>query len=383
MRGPQAPRPCSNSPMAKNVLGSELQPCSQEPLTGFYRDGCCNTGAEDAGVHVVCSRVTAEFLEFSKQAGNDLSTPQLGFAGLQPGDQWCLCADRWQEALEAGMAPDVASRPPTCEPSNGSTWRTFAATRWPDRLDAHGVMCTARPPGNVVTCRRHLAPRLTRPWRVDRPGGPRAPGTARTRPTAFGFGRDRTVVAALVVLAFLLRVPNLGRAYWIDEGISVGIASHPLRQIPGLLRQDGSPPLFYVVLHFWMQAFGNSPVNTHLLLAPGVPRRRAGGILGRVRALRPAGRSGRGRADGHQSLPGLVLDRDAHVPHRGGARHGRARPGRPGHAQPGLAGHGRCRSRLRGAALHPQLGHLPPRRHGGRCGSGRLGAVTTGSWRWA
>jgi uncharacterized protein len=93
--------------MAKNVLGSELQPCSQEPLTGFYRDGCCNTGAEDAGVHVVCSRVTAEFLEFSKQASNDLSTPQLGFAGLQPGDQWCLCADRWQEALEAGMAPNV------------------------------------------------------------------------------------------------------------------------------------------------------------------------------------------------------------------------------------------------------------------------------------
>jgi uncharacterized protein (DUF2237 family) len=93
--------------MAKNVLGSELQPCSQEPLTGFYRDGCCNTGAEDAGVHVVCSRVTAEFLEFSKQAGNDLSTPQFGFAGLQPGDQWCLCAARWQEALEAGMAPNV------------------------------------------------------------------------------------------------------------------------------------------------------------------------------------------------------------------------------------------------------------------------------------
>ncbi len=93
--------------MAKNVLGSELQPCSHEPLTGFYRDGCCNTGADDAGVHVVCSRVTAEFLEFSKQSGNDLSTPQLGFAGLQPGDQWCLCADRWQEALEAGMAPEV------------------------------------------------------------------------------------------------------------------------------------------------------------------------------------------------------------------------------------------------------------------------------------
>ena len=93
--------------MAKNVLGGELEPCSFEPLTGFYRDGCCNTGAEDAGAHVVCARVTAEFLEFSKQAGNDLSTPQLGFAGLQPGDRWCLCAARWQEAFEAGMAPDV------------------------------------------------------------------------------------------------------------------------------------------------------------------------------------------------------------------------------------------------------------------------------------
>jgi uncharacterized protein (DUF2237 family) len=93
--------------MAKNVLGTELESCSYEPLTGFYRDGCCNTGAEDAGAHVVCARVTAEFLEFSRQAGNDLSTPQFGFAGLQPGDRWCLCAARWQEALEAGMAPDV------------------------------------------------------------------------------------------------------------------------------------------------------------------------------------------------------------------------------------------------------------------------------------
>jgi uncharacterized protein (DUF2237 family) len=93
--------------MAKNVLGTELEPCSYEPLTGFYRDGCCNTGAEDAGAHVVCARVTAEFLAFSKQAGNDLSTPRFGFAGLEPGDSWCLCAARWQEALEAGMAPDV------------------------------------------------------------------------------------------------------------------------------------------------------------------------------------------------------------------------------------------------------------------------------------
>jgi uncharacterized protein (DUF2237 family) len=95
--------------MARNVLGGELAPCSQDPLTGFFRDGCCNTGAEDVGVHTVCARVTEEFLAFSKEAGNDLSTPQpaFGFAGLQPGDQWCLCAPRWQEALEAGVAPPV------------------------------------------------------------------------------------------------------------------------------------------------------------------------------------------------------------------------------------------------------------------------------------
>ena len=93
--------------MAKNVLGTELQPCSLDPLTGFYRDGCCNTGADDLGVHAVCARVTAEFLEFSKAAGNDLSTPQTGFPGLKPGDQWCLCAARWAEALEAGVAPPV------------------------------------------------------------------------------------------------------------------------------------------------------------------------------------------------------------------------------------------------------------------------------------
>ena len=78
--------------------------------------------------------------------------------------------------------------------------------------------------------------------------------------------RDRIIVGALVMLAFVLRIPNLGRAYWIDEGISVGIASHPLRQIPGLLREDGSPPLFYVLLHFWMRLFGTTPVATHVLL---------------------------------------------------------------------------------------------------------------------
>ena len=92
-----------------NVLGEPLVSCSEEPLTGFFRDGCCNTSAEDLGRHVVCVRVTAEFLEFSKSCGNDLSTPvpEFGFPGLQPGDQWCLCAARWQQALEAGKAPRV------------------------------------------------------------------------------------------------------------------------------------------------------------------------------------------------------------------------------------------------------------------------------------
>jgi uncharacterized protein (DUF2237 family) len=95
--------------MAQNVLGDELQPCSLNPLTGFYRDGCCATGAEDVGVHTVCTRVTEEFLAFSTSVGNDLSTPhpEFGFEGLRPGDQWCLCASRWQEAFEAGMAPSV------------------------------------------------------------------------------------------------------------------------------------------------------------------------------------------------------------------------------------------------------------------------------------
>ncbi len=92
---------------AKNVLGGPLQPCSTDPFTGFYRDGCCNTGADDAGVHSVCAVMTREFLEFSRSCGNDLSTPGPGFPGLKPGDRWCLCAARWQEAFEAGMAPRV------------------------------------------------------------------------------------------------------------------------------------------------------------------------------------------------------------------------------------------------------------------------------------
>lgn len=95
--------------MALNVLGTELQTCSLEPLTGFYRTGCCDTGAEDSGVHTVCAVMTEEFLEFSMLSGNDLTTPhpEWGFEGLKPGDRWCLCASRWTEALEADSAPNV------------------------------------------------------------------------------------------------------------------------------------------------------------------------------------------------------------------------------------------------------------------------------------
>ena len=94
---------------AQNVLGTSLQPCSTDPMTGFYRDGCCHTGPEDLGVHVVCAEMTEEFLTFTKAQGNDLSTarPSLNFPGLTHGDQWCLCAARWKEALAAGVAPPV------------------------------------------------------------------------------------------------------------------------------------------------------------------------------------------------------------------------------------------------------------------------------------
>lgn len=94
---------------AKNVLGKPLQSCSTEPLTGFYRDGCCNTGMDDVGLHLVCVQVTAEFLAFSVSRGNDLVTPkrEWGFPGLTTGDRWCLCVQRWNEAFEAGVAPPV------------------------------------------------------------------------------------------------------------------------------------------------------------------------------------------------------------------------------------------------------------------------------------
>jgi uncharacterized protein len=97
---------------SRNVLGGILENCSLRPMTGFFRNGCCDTGTQDVGSHTVCVVMTAEFLAFSKARGNDLSTPMpdYGFPGLQPGDRWCLCAPRWQEALEADSAPRVVLR---------------------------------------------------------------------------------------------------------------------------------------------------------------------------------------------------------------------------------------------------------------------------------
>lgn len=94
---------------ARNVLGGDLQCCCTSPMTGFYRDGFCNTGGGDYGAHVVCAQVSAEFLVYSRSRGNDLSTPvpAYAFPGLKPGDRWCLCASRWKEALDDGMAPPV------------------------------------------------------------------------------------------------------------------------------------------------------------------------------------------------------------------------------------------------------------------------------------
>ncbi|MEQ8791944.1 MAG: DUF2237 domain-containing protein [Pirellulaceae bacterium] len=94
---------------AKNVLGETLEVCCSDPVTGFYRDGCCNTGQGDVGLHIVCAEMTEEFLSFSVERGNDLVTPNelFGFPGLAPGDRWCLCVARWKEAFEAGVAPPV------------------------------------------------------------------------------------------------------------------------------------------------------------------------------------------------------------------------------------------------------------------------------------
>ncbi|MDJ1177583.1 DUF2237 domain-containing protein [Roseofilum sp. BLCC_M91] len=94
---------------AKNVFGEPLQPCCTDPMTGYYRTGYCETGPGDFGLHVVCAQVTDEFLDYTRKQGNDLSTPVpiYGFPGLKSGDRWCLCASRWKEALEAGVAPPV------------------------------------------------------------------------------------------------------------------------------------------------------------------------------------------------------------------------------------------------------------------------------------
>jgi len=93
----------------KNVLGQDLEVCSSDPMTGFLRDGCCRSARGDQGLHLLCARMTREFLEFSRGRGNDLSTPmpQYGFPGLKPGDRWCLCIERWKEALAEGVAPPV------------------------------------------------------------------------------------------------------------------------------------------------------------------------------------------------------------------------------------------------------------------------------------
>jgi len=111
---------------ARNVLGGELLPCSFDPVTGFFRNGCCETGPHDTGLHTVCAVMTAEFLAFSKQVGNDLSTPvpEYGFAGLKPGDRWCLCAPRWKEALDAGAAPSWSWKPPMRKPWPLSPWES-------------------------------------------------------------------------------------------------------------------------------------------------------------------------------------------------------------------------------------------------------------------
>lgn len=107
--GDAASRDSAGAASARNVLGEALAPCSFDPLTGFFRDGCCATGPQDHGRHVVCAQVTAAFLDYTRARGNDLSTPRpaYGFRGLKPGDRWCLCAARWREAREAGVAPPV------------------------------------------------------------------------------------------------------------------------------------------------------------------------------------------------------------------------------------------------------------------------------------
>ena len=123
---------------ALNVLGSALVPCSYDPLTGYYRDGCCNTDDHDQGSHVVCAKVTQEFLDFSLARGNDLVTPrpEHRFVGLQAGDRWCLCAMRWKEALEAGVAPPVVLE---CTHERAHLFVTLA------QLQSHAIQSSDKP----------------------------------------------------------------------------------------------------------------------------------------------------------------------------------------------------------------------------------------------
>ena len=121
------------SEKAHNVLGGELADCSERPLTGFFRDGCCNTSAQDRGSHTVCVLMTAEFLAFSRARGNDLSTPvpEFEFPGLKPGDRWCLCAARWQEAFAAGKAPRASCfRRRMSGRWRTASWRISSGMRW-------------------------------------------------------------------------------------------------------------------------------------------------------------------------------------------------------------------------------------------------------------
>ncbi|MFI0400566.1 MAG: DUF2237 family protein [Thiolinea sp.] len=123
---------------ALNVLGAVLVPCSYDPLTGYYRDGCCNTDDHDRGSHVVCAKVTQEFLDFSLARGNDLVTPrpEHRFVGLQAGDRWCLCAMRWKEALEAGVAPPVVLE---CTHERALLFVTLA------QLQSHAIQSSDKP----------------------------------------------------------------------------------------------------------------------------------------------------------------------------------------------------------------------------------------------
>jgi uncharacterized protein (DUF2237 family) len=116
--------------MPTNVLGHDLRRCCTDPLTGFYRDGYCRTGPGDTGLHTVCAWMTEEFLEFSSSRGNDLVTPRAGFPGLKEVDRWCLCVTRWQEALEAGVAPPVDLEATHSSALEFVSWKSYKRTRW-------------------------------------------------------------------------------------------------------------------------------------------------------------------------------------------------------------------------------------------------------------